>query len=125
MASRRCQRKQETHFKIMQLLQDDPSVSTREIARRLCISNGAAYYCIIALIDKGYVKLRNFTKSKNKTNLLYELTPAGIHAKAALTVKFLDRKRDEFNDLKKEIERLEQDLDIEVKKTFKKFRGSA
>ena len=125
MASKRDQRRQETHFKVMQLLQEDPSISTREIARRVDISNGAAYYCVIGLIDKGYVKLRNFAKSKNKANYLYELTPAGIHAKAALTVKFLDRKRNEFHNLKKEIEKLEYELENEVKKTIKNFRGSA
>ena len=76
MASRRDYQKQETHFKVIRLLDEDPSISTREIARRVGISNGAAYYCVTALIEKGFVKLKNFTKSKSKTNYIYELTPA-------------------------------------------------
>ena len=110
MASRREQQQEEMRFRVMRLLEKDPSVSTREIARRVGISNGAAYYCVTALVEKGFVKLKNFTRSKNKTNYIYELTPRGIRAKAALTVSFLDRKRHEYEDLRLEIERLENEL---------------
>ena len=113
MASRRDQRQQEIHFKVMQLVYANPSISTREIAKKVGISNGAAYYCLTALIDKGFVKLRNFTQSKTKANYIYELTPRGIRVKAAMTVKFLELKKDEYNDLRAEIERLENELGLE------------
>ena len=113
MASKREQQQQETRFKIMRLIDDDPSISTREIARRVGISNGAAYYCVTALIDKGFVKLKDFTQSKTKANYIYELTPRGIRTKAALTVSFLERKRHEYEDLKLEIERLESELGVD------------
>ena len=113
MASRRDQRQQETHFKVMQLVDADPSISTREIANKVGISNGSAYYCVTALIDKGFVKLKNFTQSKTKANYIYELTPRGIRVKAAMTVQFLERKRDEYNDLKAEIEKLENELGLD------------
>ena len=114
MASQREQQQEETHFRVMRLLQEDPSISTREIARRVGISNGAAYYCVTALVDKGFVKLKNFARSKTKGNYIYELTPRGIRAQAALTVSFLERKRHEYEDLKLEIERLENELRVEV-----------
>ena len=117
MASRRKERKQETHFEIMRLLQSDPSISTRKIASKVGISNGAAHYCVIALIDMGFVKLKNFSKSQKKANYLYELTPRGIKAKARLTVNFLERKREEFNDLKVEIDRLESELNSNARET--------
>ena len=113
MASQRGQQQEETRFRVMRLLDEDPSISTREIARRVGISNGAAYYCVTALVEKGFVKLKNFTQSKNKANYIYELTPRGIRAKAALTVSFLDRKRNEYEDLKLEIERLEIELGVD------------
>ena len=116
MASQRDQQKQETHFRVMRLLDEDPSISTREIAKKVGISNGAAYYCVTALVEKGFVKLKNFTQSKNKANYIYELTPRGIRAKAALTVSFLERKRHEYEGLKLEIESLESELGVDDKK---------
>ena len=113
MASQRRQQQEETHFRVMRLLDEDPSISTREIAKKVGISNGAAYYCVTALVEKGFVKLKNFTQSKNKANYIYELTPRGIRAKAALTVSFLERKRHEYEDLKLEIERLEIELGVD------------
>ena len=113
MASQRGKQQEETHFRVMRLLDEDPSISTREIAKKVGISNGAAYYCVTALVEKGFVKLKNFTQSKNKANYIYELTPRGIRAKAALTVSFLERKRHEYEDLKLEIERLESELGVD------------
>ena len=115
MASQREQQQEETHFRVMRLLQENPSISTREIARRVGISNGTAYYCVTALVDKGFVKLKNFARSKTKGNYFYELTPRGLRAKAALTVSFLERKRHEYEDLRLEIERLESELVLEDK----------
>ena len=115
MASKREVRQQDTRYKVMRLLEEDPSISTREIAKIVGISNGAAYYCVSALVEKGHVKLKNFSKSQTKTKYLYELTPSGIKAKALLTVQFLDRKRDEYRDMKAEIDRLENELGLKNK----------
>ena len=117
MASNRSKRQEETHFRVMQILHENPKASTRDVARALGISNGAAYYCISELLEKGFIKFKNFTRSTSKSRYFYQLTPKGLSSKAALTVTFLERKRQEYIDLKKEIERLEDDLKLPEKST--------
>ena len=98
----------------MCLLSANPEISTRQIAHAVGVSNGKAYYCISALIEKGLVTAQNFSKSNKKTSYLYQLTPRGLREKAVLTAKFLELKLAEFEDLKAEIARLEGDLSTEV-----------
>ena len=92
----------------MRLLSENPEISTRQIADEVGVSNGKAYYCVSALIEAGFVKVKNFSNSDKKTSYLYQLTPRGVREKALLTAKFLQRKLQE--DLKAEIARLEHDL---------------
>lgn len=97
----------------MQLLRyvaEHPDASTREIARHLGISNGSAYYLLKALMGKGLLKAKNFAKAESKVPYLYVLTPEGIAQKLNLTEKFLERKRQEYCDLRAEIEAMEADL---------------
>ena len=114
MASNRRKRQQEIHFRVMQILHENPEASTRDSARELGISNGTAYYCITALLDKGLIKLKNFAKSKSKTVYIYQLTPHGIRSKSLLAVKFLERKREEYNQLKAEISMLENEVNAKI-----------
>jgi EPS-associated MarR family transcriptional regulator len=95
-----------THFKVMRILQDHPDLTQRELADKLGMSVGGLNYCLHALIDKGFVKMGNFQKSKNKFKYVYLLTPLGIAEKVMLTRRFLKRKMDEYEALKLEIEAL-------------------
>ena len=88
MASNRAERQEETQFRVMRLLAENPEISTRQIADAVGVSNGKAYYCVSALIEKGLVKVKNFSNSEKKTSYLYQLTPRGIREKALLTTKF-------------------------------------
>ena len=110
MPSSRPERREEARFRVMRLLENDPNISTREIAQAVGISNGAAYYLLSALIEKGLVKAQNFSKSEQKTKYAYALTPTGIAEKSRLTRLFLERKLSEYRDLKTEIAELKADL---------------
>jgi EPS-associated MarR family transcriptional regulator len=71
-------------------------------------------YCLKALIDKGWVKVQNFSQSKNKFGYIYVLTPQGIAEKAVLTGRFLKRKMQEYETLRAEIEALQSDVEKSV-----------
>ncbi len=73
---------EDLHLRTLRLLQDDPSLSQRALARALGISLGRTNYCLHALIDQGRVKFQNFRGNQNKLAYLYLLTPQGIEAKA-------------------------------------------
>lgn len=94
----------------MRLIDENPRVSQRDVARRLEISVGAVHYCLRALADKGLVKLDNFKASRNRRNYVYLLTPQGMTAKVALTVDFLRRKLAEYEALRAEISDLEREV---------------
>jgi len=77
---------------------------------QLGVSLGKANYCLKALIDKGFIKARNFKNSDNKRAYLYVLTPRGIEEKSRISVSFLRRKMDEFESLRREIEELKAEV---------------
>ena len=110
MVSDRHQRQEETQFRVMRLIAENPTITTRQIADAVGVSNGKAYYCVSALIEVGFVKIKNFSKSERKTSYFYQLTPRGVREKALLTGKFLERKRQEYEALRAEIASLERDL---------------
>ena len=111
MTSRQAQIQEDTYFRIMRILQDNPDLTQRELAEKLGVSVGGLNYCLNALIDKGWVKMQNFQNSKNKFKYVYLLTPQGIAEKVELTSRFLSRKLEEYEALKLEIEALKSEVD--------------
>lgn len=110
MTSRRSQLQEDTYFRVLRLLQDNPDMTQREIAQSLGLSTSGLNYCLKALIDKGWVKVHNFSQSKNKFGYIYVLTPQGIAEKLALTSRFLKRKLSEYDALKAEIDGLQAEV---------------
>ena len=110
----------EMRLKLMRLLESNPSASQREVAREFGISVGKVNYCLQALVQRGWVKVNRFRNSRNKSAYRYLLTPRGIEAKAALTVRFLRIKVREYETLRTEIEQLRRearhDLLLECRK---------
>ena len=108
MASRRKEHQEDAKFRVLQIINENPQLTTREIAQEVGISNGSAYYLLTSLINMGFVKLSNFKNSSQKIKYSYLLTPKGIREKSLITNKFLVRKKQEFETLRKEINSLEK-----------------
>jgi EPS-associated MarR family transcriptional regulator len=103
---------EENHLEVLRLLEANPHMNQRDLANALGVSLGKTNYCIKALLDKGFIKMQSFRRSPTKLAYAYLLTPAGVVRKAGLTVRFLERKVAEYENLTKEI----QTLKSEVKK---------
>lgn len=114
MTSKRTKLQEDTHFRVLRLLQENPEMSQRELAEAVGVSVGGIHYVLNALIDKGLVKLGNFTAAEDKRRYAYVLTPKGIARKAALTRAFLVRKMEEYEALREEIEALSSELEIDA-----------
>mgnify|MGYP006449996243 CR=1 FL=1 len=100
----------DTHFKVMDLIHKHPDISQRELAKQSGISLGSMHYCLKALVLKGWVKAGNFKKNPDKSVYLYLLTQEGIIQKSKLAIDFLKRKRQEYHQLKREIDHLSEEL---------------
>ena len=91
------------HFNVLRKIKSKPQSTQRELANELGFSLGKLNYCLNALKVKGLIKIRNFEKNPNKINYIYVLTPKGISAKTKLTINFMRRKMQEYDELKKEL----------------------
>ena len=94
---------EQDHFEVLRKIQETPESSQRELAEELGFSLGKLNYCLKALRSKGLIKIENFKKNPNKINYIYVLTPKGISEKSKLTINFMKRKMEEYDELKKEI----------------------
>ena len=91
-------------FEVLRKIQKKPNSSQRELAKQLGFSLGKLNYCLKALKLKGFVKINNFKKQKNKLKYAqYVLTPKGISERTRLTINFMKKKMDEYDQLKKEL----------------------
>jgi len=91
------------YLNLLRKIKDKPLSSQRELAEDLGFSLGKLNYCLKALKVKGLIKINNFKKNPNKINYIYVLTPKGIAHKTKLTVNFMKRKMQEYDQLKKEL----------------------
>jgi EPS-associated MarR family transcriptional regulator len=89
---------------LMRVIKKKPELSQRELAKDLGFSLGKLNYCLKALKNKGLVKIRNFRKKPEKiNNIKYILTPKGISERTKLTINFMARKMEEYDELKREL----------------------
>lgn len=108
---------EEIQFEVLRRLHQTPQVSQRALSKDLGVGLGTINFCFQALVEKGLVKMQNFSQSKNKLRYAYLLTPAGVAEKSKLTAEFLKRKVAEYETLQAEIQTLKAEMNSE--------RGSA
>ena len=117
MRERRPQLSDELRYQLLKELEANPNLSQRELAGTLGISVGKVNYCVKALVQKGWIKARNFKNSNNKLAYTYYLTPRGIDEKTQLAIEFLKVKLREVKALREEIN--------EIQRQARRNRGSA
>jgi EPS-associated MarR family transcriptional regulator len=94
----------EDNFEVLRRIHNNPKTSQRQMAKDLGFSLGKLNYCLKALKNKGFVKIKNFQKQKNKIAAIqYILTPKGIAERTKLTINFMSRKIKEYDELKEEL----------------------
>lgn len=102
----------ETRYKLLRMLEATPQASQRDLAQALGISVGKVNYCLNALIEKGWLKAKNFKNNKNKRAYMYYLTPRGFEEKARVTIRFLRQRLTEYEALRAEIEALRREATL-------------
>ena len=96
---------------VLRHLESEQKVSQRDLSNSLGISLGKVNFIVRALIDKGIIKAKNFKNNKNKRAYAYYLTREGIEEKSRLTIKFFQRKMDEYDNLKRELKILQAEIE--------------
>ena len=109
--TRQQQLREDTHYRALVLLENKPDLNQRDMAVALGVSLGRVNYCLRALVASGLVKIHNFQENENKLGYAYLLTPSGVAEKLALTSNFLQRKQQEYNAIKAEIDVLQKTVD--------------
>ena len=99
----------EYRYKILRLVEENPEISQRGLARLLGISLGKVNYCVQALIETGLIKADNFKNNQHKRAYMYYLTRKGVAAKTTATTTFLKSKLAEYEALRAEIDKLKRE----------------
>lgn len=97
-------------YRLLKLVADRPDISQREIAQEMGVSLGRVNYCLKAMVEKGWLKIGNFRRNRDKRRYSYLLTPRGIKEKSQVTARFLMTKMNEYDALRAEIDRLRTEV---------------
>ena len=103
--------KKDIHLDLLRKLEVNPEYTQRELSQEMGVSLGKINYCMKKLVEKGWIKLSSFRHHPQKVNYIYLLTPKGIEQKTKLTFSFLATKLEEYEILKNEIGKLQQDAE--------------
>ncbi|MDA9220828.1 MarR family EPS-associated transcriptional regulator [Gammaproteobacteria bacterium] len=89
----------EDQLDLMHIIEKDGKASQRLLSQNSGFSIGKVNYCLKALVDIGFIKIKNFNNSNNKLNYAYILTPMGMQEKTSITKQFIIKKKQEYDKL--------------------------
>ena len=104
---------QEIHYRLLKILAEEPKLGQREMAKKMGISLGKVNFCVSELAAKGWIKITRLKSARKKIPYIYMLTPKGLEEKGKLTVRFLKRKLAEYEEIKKQILELHNEVQQE------------
>lgn len=88
------------------VLRNVGKVTTQQtIAQDIGYSVGKVNFVLKALVKKGLVKAEKFAQAENKNKYRYLLTEKGIKEKIALTERFIEKKKKEYEDLQADLKK--------------------
>lgn len=91
----------EISLRILEHIQQEPSITQRDLASKLGIALGLTNSYIKRLYKKGYIKIKNLTGRR----IVYMLTPKGFTEKARLTLNYMARSFSYFKEIKRQIDK--------------------
>ena len=104
---------QEIRYRLLKILAEEPQLGQREMAKKMGISLGKVNFCVSELAAKGWIKITRLKSARKKIPYIYMLTPKGLEEKGKLTVRFLKRKLAEYEEIKKQILELHNEVQQE------------
>jgi len=97
--------KDQDRFQVLRKVYRNPDKSQRQLAQDLGFSLGKLNYCLKELQKKGFVKIRNFQKKRDKIKYIqYVITPKGLAERTKMTINFMKAKMREYDELKQELD---------------------
>ena len=96
-------KEKQEYLDILRKIKKEPQSSQRNLSKNLGMSLGKLNYCLNSLKKKGIIKIKNFKNNPNKMKYAYIITPKGLSLKTKLTINFMKRKINEYDELKKEL----------------------
>jgi EPS-associated MarR family transcriptional regulator len=99
----------EIRYRLLKALERNPHCSQRELARELGVSLGKVNYCLRAIMSRGWVKVDDFRNDPDKRRYAYYLTPKGLEEKARVALRFLKKRMQEYEEIRREIDELRRE----------------
>lgn len=98
-------------YRVIRELERNPLQTQRELAKKLEVSLGKINYVLSGLVEKGIIKIKKLKNHPEKIRFKYILPPEGIREKIRITKRYLKKRMEEYEEIRREIEELKRELE--------------